>query len=88
MRSGLQAGNRDINVVGDHKKEKDGPLSDLPKFTPYNCGFFKQTISSKSQQKLQQGIKDRNRSSEEAKLTSDKVKNPIYDTKNYKKFLT
>ena len=48
MRGGMSAGNKDIYVVGDQKKEKEGALSDMPKFTPYNCGFFKQTISSKS----------------------------------------
>lgn len=82
LRVGMQAGNKDVKAVGDHHKEKE-ELSDLPRFTPFNCNFFKVTLSSKSQEKLMS--KDRDRSNE-ARLTSDKI-HPIYDTKNYKQYI-
>ena len=72
---------KDVKADQNHKNE--GALSDLPKFTPLNCNFFKQTISAQAQSKLL--AKDRDRSSE-ARLTSDKT-HPIYDAKNYKKFI-
>ena len=76
----MSAGNKDIKAVGENGKAKEGALSDMPQFTPFNCNFFKVTLSSKSQEKLM--AKDRDRSNE-ARLTSDKI-HPIYDTKNFK----
>ena len=81
MRTGMAAGEKDTKKVGAIEHKTQGMLQDLPKFTPYNCNFFKQTISAEQQKKLLEG----DRGCE--KLTSDKT-NPIYDTKRFKEFIT
>ena len=81
MRSGQSAGTKDTKTVGEHRKKNLG-LSDLVRFTPYNCNFFKQTISKEEHQRLLQ----KNREDKE-KLTQDKC-HPIYDRKNFREFLT
>ena len=81
----MAAGNKDTKIlVGDQEgKMEEGRLNDLPKFTPFNCNFFKQTISATEQaDKLLQ----KSTSKDEPRLTSDKV-NPIYDQKNFKQYI-
>ena len=87
LRGGMAAGNKDTKVLGDPESKKEGRLNDMPKFTPFNCNFFKQTISATEQadKLLQKSSKD-NRDSEEPRLTSDKT-NPIYDKKRYKSYI-
>lgn len=53
QRGGQSAGNVDLKVVGEMaSKESAGALYDMPKFTPYNCNFFKQTITQSQQARL------------------------------------
>ena len=78
----MAAGNKDVNVVGEIDKPGKNHLSDIPRFTPFNCNFFKQTISSKEQTDLL----SKDRSSKE-RLTSNKT-HPKYDRKRYRQFLS
>ena len=52
MRGGMVAGNKDTNMVGDISAHADRQLTDIPRFTPFNCNFFKQTIAAGAQSKL------------------------------------
>lgn len=82
LRGGMAAGNKDTNVLGEPESKKEGSLNDIPKFTPFNCNFFKQTISATDQAKITKSGKD----NEAPRLTSDKV-NPLFNAKSFKKFI-
>lgn len=41
LRGGMAAGNKDTKILGDIESKKEGLLNDMPKFTPFNCNFFK-----------------------------------------------
>lgn len=78
----MAAGCKDVKQIGDYERPSLNLLNDIPKFTPTNCGFFKQTISRKEQTEF--ASKER---SKHERLTSDKV-HPVYDKKNYKTFIS
>ena len=50
-REGKDAGNKDIKVVGAHKKKRT-EVSQLPKFTPKDAGFLRQACNEVDQQNL------------------------------------
>ena len=83
LREGLAAGNKDLKVLGDQQKNKDGSLNDIPKFTPFNCNFFKQTVSATEQADK---MLHKSANKDEPRLTSDKI-NPVYDRARYKQYI-
>lgn len=81
LRGGMSAGNKDTKAVGEHRTDAVG-LSDVAKFTPYNCNFFKVTISKEENEQLLN--KDRDFTE---KLTRSDKCNPLYDRKRFREFL-
>ena len=80
----MAAGNKDLKILGDKENKSESYLNDIPKFTPFNCNFFKQTISATEQNdKLLAG-----KSGKDApRLTCDKI-HPIYDKARFKHYIT
>ena len=75
----MAAGNKDLKVIGEPDPSELGLLHDIPKFTPLNCNFFKQTISAaETAGRLEQSGKRERGQNRELRLTSDKA-NPVYD---------
>lgn len=83
LRVGMAAGNKDLKILGDQEGKNDGVLNDIPKFTPFNCNFFKQTVSASAQadKLLQKSV-----SKDAPRLTTDKV-HPIYDKARHKSYI-
>ena len=45
FRDGKTAGNKDTKILGELSSSNGaGTLSDMPKFTPYNCNLFKKAV--------------------------------------------
>lgn len=75
LREGMAAGNKDLKILGDKENKKEGYLNDIPKFTPFNCNFFKQTISATEQADK---LLSKKSGKDAPRLTCDKI-HPIYD---------
>ena len=74
----MSAGCTDSERVGEYDKPVKNLLGDIPKFTPTNCNFFKQTISQREQADLLSS----NDRTKRTRLTTDRV-HPIYDRRNF-----
>ena len=75
----MVAGNKDTNMVGDVSAHSEKALADIPRFTPFNCNFFKQTIAASAQSKLL----SKDRGPAEQRLIQDNT-HPLYDKKKHK----
>ena len=78
-REGKEAGNRDVKVVGAHKKKRT-EQSQLPKFTPKDAGFLHRAYSATDQQKLSSKFSKKGtlKDADFKSMQQDTKTNPLY----------